>query len=97
MAKIIVEFDTVSKTANASIDGKSVDNFKGVSVYGGYKRDFTIELVSGMEDEDNEIHYMTRVCADDGTLKKKDEDEEIKLDEQVQSEILSYFGIDDDE
>lgn len=32
MSKIVIEFDTVSKLATASIDGKSVENFAGVSV-----------------------------------------------------------------
>lgn len=96
MAKIVVEFDTVAKTASATIDGTVVNNFKCVNVYQNYKDDFSIEIMSGEMDKNNEIHYMTRVCASDGTLTTKVEDKEDELNEDMKAEILSYYGIDDE-
>lgn len=97
MAKIVVEFDTLNKTAVATIDGTPVDNFKSANVYQNYKDDFSIEIMSGEKDKDNEIHYMTRVCASNGILVEKDEDkDQDELDEKMKAEILSYYGIDDE-
>jgi len=98
MAKILIEFDTVGKTAVAKIDGVEVPNFISANLYGGYKNKFGIELVSGKQDDDNDMQAWTRVCANDGQLvdktEEKEEDKDV-LDEETKQELNTYFGIDD--
>lgn len=73
MSKIVIEFDTVSKLATASIDGKSVENFAGVSVGRRYccsyedKEDeadkFSCYLEAEQKDEDADMTTRTLTYA----------------------------------
>jgi hypothetical protein len=69
VAKVNVEYDTVSKSAYVTIDGKPMDNLFSLSVYCGYdvgkdgKPKFCLEAMTIEHDEDNDIRKMNRVMA----------------------------------
>lgn len=95
MAKLVIEFDTVSKVGSASMDGAAIPNFLGAHFYGDSKGKFGCEVVSGAKDEDNDMWSVTRVCAEDGSMvEKKIIDDE--LDEETENEVKEFFGIIDD-
>lgn len=100
MAKLVVEMDTVSKMVSAKLDGNEIGNFLGASFYTDHKGKCYCEVMSGKEDEENDMKQMTRICANDGTLVEKPDDKKIiddELDEETQNEVKEFFGIIDDE
>lgn len=65
VAKIVLEFDTVTKLATASIDGKPVDNFTSADIYQRYGYDDDDEVVPGFScsvrsSTEDETEKMTR-------------------------------------
>lgn len=78
MAKINIEFDTVSKDMSAVIDGKKLENVHGASFYnyGGYGGgdDFSCEICTCQRDEENGMATHTRVVASESIDGKKLED-----------------------
>lgn len=94
MAKVILTFDTVDKTAVATVDGAEVPNFSCFNVYGGYKGKYSMELSSGVEDEDNDMRQWTRVVAstsDSPELVDKKDDEDV-LDQAIQEELKNWMS-----
>ena len=92
MAKIVLSFDTVDKTATASIDGVDIPNFQSLQVYGGHKGKYGIELSSGVEDEANDMRAWTRVCASDSKLDQLIDKNVSELTQETQDELLDFFG-----
>jgi phosphoribosylcarboxyaminoimidazole (NCAIR) mutase len=69
MAKVAIEFDTVEKTMSATIDGSAVPNVVGVNLYKSYsskKDEYSCEIVSAVESEDDDMRAYTRICAAEG-------------------------------
>lgn len=97
MAKVILTFDTVDKTAVATIDGAEVPNFSSFNVYMGYKGKANMEITSGVEDEQNDMRQWTRVCASENDSpefvdKKLDKvDDEEDLDEATKKEVMNWM------
>lgn len=72
MAKINIEFDTVSKDMSATIDGKTLDNVHGASFYNyGMGDDFSCEICTCQRDEENGMSTHTRVIASESIDGKK--------------------------
>ncbi len=76
MAKIAVEFDTVTKQATATVDGQAVDNFASLDIYQRYydgddeddvPRTFSCSLRSSAEDDDHKLTRMSVVYASENS------------------------------
>src|SRR4051812_14304709 len=69
MAKVNVEYDTVAKTADVTIDGKRVENLSNMSVYCGYDTNkdgtprFAMDLGTHEHDKEHDMHKMNMVRA----------------------------------
>jgi len=74
MSKISIEFNTDDKSCNVSVDGVPMPKVDGVYLYKRYDSEnkYSIELSTYEYDKENEISKTIRVCAEDGTLKKKE-------------------------
>jgi len=74
MALIKVEYDTVTKEAYATIDGKTVDNLSNLYCAHNYTNDegkpqFYFEICSQEYDKENKMYKTNRVAA---SLRKPD-------------------------
>ena len=67
MAKIVIEFDTVTKKATASMDGVAVQNLSSMNLYrSGYDSDeegFSCSLTSALVDKENKLGRSETVYA----------------------------------
>lgn len=69
MAKVNVEYDTVAKTANVTIDGQQMKNLANLMVYCDYMGEdddepkFCLEMASVEYDKENDMRRVNRVCA----------------------------------
>lgn len=73
MAKINVEFDTLEKTMNVTMDGKTIENAEGVSLYRGWSDDekYGCSICVCSKDEASDVTTYTRVTASDSSEGKK--------------------------
>jgi hypothetical protein len=65
MASIVVHFDTVTKEMSVAIDGKSVDNVRGIDIYPSWDDPdaYRCAISTLAEDEDNDMKTMTTLIA----------------------------------
>ena len=62
MAKVVVEYDTVTKAMSCTLDGEEVPGIHQV-VFAKYDRDYRCEIMQASEDRDNDLRRYTHVSA----------------------------------
>ena len=87
MAKIVIEFDTVTKLATATLDGTAVPDFASFDIYQKYMdgdvdesnpQQFSCSLRSAAEDSTNKMLKMQTVYASEQV--------------DIKSDIQNYFA-----
>lgn len=69
MAKVNVNYDTVSKKADVSIDGKPVENLHNMELYAGYDTNkdgtprFALNMGTHEHDQEHDMHKINMVRA----------------------------------
>lgn len=77
MAKILIEFDTVTKLATASMDGVAIPNLSSVGIYQRYQESdddpvlFSCSVQSMTEDEEHKTTKVESVYASEQTSPKE--------------------------
>lgn len=86
MAKVNVEYDTVAKTANVTIDGQAMKNLANLMVYCDYMDEdepkFCLEMASMEYDKEHDMRKINRVMAN--KLEKT-----LSIQEQIQHRLFS--------
>jgi len=76
MAKVVITVDTDEATIDATINGKTVDNIKSISVYkmvNMYSKDQESEvdvMISSSMEEEGGIKTVTHICCEKTTMGK---------------------------
>lgn len=90
MAKVVVEFDTVTKVATATLDGAAIENFSALDIYPRYMGDdwdpddestpqqFACAIRSCVEDDENKLTRMQTVYASEQS--------------NIQTEMKNFFA-----
>ncbi len=106
MAKVNIEFDTISKEISVSVGGKAVAGVCGINFYSSYddKDEFRCQIMTQAEDEENDMKSYTSLVASEAAAAKDlpaSEHEGFSLlssagqdaGVEVQKHIAAYFGL----
>ena len=89
MAKIAVNFDTMDKSIEVKIDGKTIDNITSVNFCSDYGGDeFNCCVTTMTDDEGSDIKSYTTLMASE----KEPEFKEVKDFSKTKADIASFFS-----